>query len=187
MTELERQQRGLLDLVKNRGTVPDDGYLRQVAGSRELAMVREIALWWRITQIEGQCPFTARLLRRFDLLEAAIADYFSEHATSSFVEELSRDFLCAQRTHADPIVRAVSQFEYGLMEAHAGSAETFQVRWDRHPNSVLMALENGTELPPREFGGIYRMRIARDIPDLVSCIREGVEYASNRVERNVAR
>jgi hypothetical protein len=174
MTQLERQQRGLLDLVKNRGTVADDDYLRQVAGSRELAMVREIALWWRVTQIEGECPFTARLLRRLDLLEAAIGDYFSENATSSFVEELSRDFLRAQRTHADPIVRAVSQFEYALMAAKAGSTETFDVRWDRHPNSVLTALENGLEFPPREFGWVYRMRIARDITDLVTCIRESV-------------
>jgi hypothetical protein len=174
MTQLERQQRGLLDLVKNRGTVADDGYLRQVAGSRELAMVREIALWWRITQIEGQCPFTARLLRRLDLLEATIADYFSENATSSFVEELSRDFLRAQRAHGDPIVRAVSQFEYGLTEARAGSTETFEVRWDRHPSNVLTALENGWVLPPRESGWVYRMRIAHDIPDLVTCIRESV-------------
>jgi hypothetical protein len=174
VTQLERQQRGLLDLVKNRGSVADDGYLRQVAGSRELAMVREIALWWRITQIEGQCPFTARLLRRLDLLEAAIADYFSGNATPSFVEELSRDFLRAQRAHGDPIVRAVSQFEYGLIEARGGAPETFEVRWDRHPNSVLMALESGRELPPREFGWTYRMRIARDIPELVSCIRESL-------------
>jgi hypothetical protein len=135
-------------------------------------MVREIALWWRIAQVEAQCPFTARLLRRLDLLEAATTDYFCQNATSSFVEELSRDFLRAQRAHEDPIVRAVSQFEYGLIEAKAGSAETFEVRWDRHPSNVLTALENGWALPPREFGWIYRMRIARDAPDLVTCIRE---------------
>ena len=60
MTQLERQQRGLLDLIKNRGVPPEDPYLRQVANSRELEMVREIAIWWRAFQIEDQCRFTSR-------------------------------------------------------------------------------------------------------------------------------
>jgi len=61
MTQLEQQQRGLLNLIKNRGLPTDDVYLRQIAGSRELAMVREIAVWWRAFQIEDQCHFTSRL------------------------------------------------------------------------------------------------------------------------------
>ena len=47
MTPLEIQQRGLLDLIKSRGDPPADAYLRSVAGSPQLAMLRTIALWWR--------------------------------------------------------------------------------------------------------------------------------------------
>ena len=62
MTRLELYQRGLLDLVKKRGVAPEDPYLRHVAESRALVVVREIAVWWRVFQIEAQCRFTSRLL-----------------------------------------------------------------------------------------------------------------------------
>ncbi|MGA8533604.1 MAG: hypothetical protein WB615_05805 [Candidatus Tumulicola sp.] len=174
MTQLELRQRGLLDLVKNRGAIPDDAYLREVACSRELAIVREIALWWRTMQLEAQCRFTARLLKRLGVLDATVTSYFNANATSSFVEELSRDFLRSLRMHADPLVQAVSQFEYAFMEVHAASAEAFEVCWDRHPNDVFVALLKGTEFPPAELGRVYRMRIARDIPNLLTCSRESV-------------
>src|SRR2546430_17476346 len=59
MSSLERRQRGLLDLVKNRGSATGDPYLHRVANSRQLAMVRKIALWWRAVSLEAQCRLTA--------------------------------------------------------------------------------------------------------------------------------
>ena len=84
MTHLERQQRGLLNLIKNRGVSPDDPYLVHVAGSRELALVREIAVWWRAFQIEGQCRFTSRLLKRYQCFDTVVANYFNNNSTSPF-------------------------------------------------------------------------------------------------------
>ena len=84
---------GLLALIKGRGAPPDDPYLQRVAGSRELAMVREIALWWRTFQLEAQCRFTSRLLKRLGSFQALVAAYFDNNATSPFVEELSLGFL----------------------------------------------------------------------------------------------
>jgi hypothetical protein len=176
MTRLELQQRGLLDLVKNRGATPDDPYLRRVADSRGLAMVREIALWWRAFQLEGQCRFTSRLLKRMACFDALIAGYFNNNATSPFIEELSRDFLTSLRVHDDGLIRAVSQFEYAFLEVRAGSAGTFEIVWDRHPDLVFLALENGSELPIPEPGSRYRMRIGRDVPRTIACTRESAQY-----------
>jgi hypothetical protein len=172
MNSLERQQRGLLDLIKSRGAPPDDAYLAQVAHSPGLVMVREIALWWRAMQLNVQCRFTSRLLKRTNRFDAAVAAYFNAHTTSSFVEELSRDFLRTLQTDADVLVAATARFEYALMEARAGSSESFEICWDRDPDNVILALEQRSAIPPPDADWTYRMRVAADVPNLVRCARE---------------
>jgi hypothetical protein len=172
MTRLELQQRGLLDLIKGRGAPPDDPYLRRVAGSRELAMVREIAIWWRAFQLEAQCRFTSRLLKRLGCFDALVMTYFNNNPTSPFIEELSRDFLSSLCTHHDRLIRAVSQFEYAFLKAKGGSADTFEILWDRHPDLVFLALEKSSALPAPELGCLYRMRIDRDLAGMIACTRE---------------
>jgi hypothetical protein len=169
MTQLERQQRGLLNLIKNRGIPIDDDYLQQVAGSRELAVVREIAVWWRALQIEDQCHFTSRLLRHRQCFDTVVTNYFNNNSTSPFIEELSRDFLSSLHDHSDCLTRAVSQFELAVLKVRAGSHERFEVDWDRDPNRVILALEEGRGLPTPESGYLFRMRIAYDLPHMVVC------------------
>jgi len=172
MTSLERQQRGLLALLKGRDCAADDPYLQQVAGSRQLGMVREIAIWWRAFQIDVQCHFTSRLLKRLGLFDLHVAAYFDNHATSPFVEELSQGFLESLRMHDDSLVRVVSQFEYGFLKVRSGSNESFETLWDRHPDRVFLALENGSELPDSESGCHYRLHVALTLPRLFACSRE---------------
>lgn len=171
MTSLEQFQRGLLDLIKGR-PVPSDPYLQRVAASREIEMLREIAVWWRVFQIEAQCHFTSRMLKRLGCLNETVALYFSSNRTSPFVEELSRDFLQWLRTQHDPFVRLVADFELALLEVRAGSCEQFQVRWDRHPDLFFKSLESGGEFPAAEPDCCYRLTISRDLPALVECTRE---------------
>jgi hypothetical protein len=172
MTQLERQQRGLLALIKNQDVIIDDPYLGEVAGSLGLAMLREIAIWWRALQLEAQCRFTSRLLKRLGCFDAMVSTYFNCHPTSPFIEELSRSFLCSLHPHPDPLIRSVSQFEWAFMQARTGSAKSFEVPWDRHPDLVIVALDTGSELPAEDGEYRYRMRIGREIPALVSCTRE---------------
>lgn len=172
MMTLESYQRGLLDLVKNRGPYPEDAYLRRVADSPELRMVREIAIWWRIFALETQCHFTARLLTRLGCFDAMVASYFNSHLTSPFVEELSDGFLASLSAHEGALIRATAQFERAFLKVRSGSHEAFEVSWDRHPEHVLWAVEENRELPPAEHGYTYRMRISRDLRGLVACVRQ---------------
>ena len=172
MSVLEHRQRGLLDLVKNRGHVPRDPYLRQVANSRELTMVRKIALWWRAMSLEAQCRFTARLLKRLGCFDARVGDYFDRHATSPFIEELSLGFLASLHDHGDPLVRSIAQFERALLNIRSGSADTYEIEWDRNPDRVVLALERADELPACEPNCRYRMQVSRDLPGMVACSRE---------------
>jgi hypothetical protein len=171
---LEAHQRGLLDLIKNRGVSPVDPYLRQIQGSAQLAMLREIALWWRMFALEAQCRFTSRLLKRFGVFQETVAFYFDNHPTSPFVEELSVDFLRSLRAHPDPLLRAVSQSERALLQCKAGSGDAVEILWDRHPDRVFQALEDGGGLPPVEEGSIYRLTIDRELRGMVACTRDTV-------------
>jgi hypothetical protein len=177
MTPLEIHQRGLLDLIKGRGADgEDDPYLQRVAGSRELGMLREIALWWRKLHVERQCRFTSRLLKRLGKLDSLVSRYFRDNATSPFIEELALDFLRMLSAHPDRLIRAVSQFEFAFLQVRSGSAESFEVCWDRHPDLVIRALEEGADLPVADDEIVYRMRIGESVPGLFACKRESAAH-----------
>jgi len=172
MIRLELYQRGLLDLLKKRGATPDDPYLRCVAKSQALVIVREIAVWWRVFQIETQCRFTSCLLKHLRCFNEVVTSYFNSNQTSPFVEELSRDFLSSLRTHDLQLIRTVAEFEYALLEVRAGCAEHFEIVWDRHPDLLFQALDKEDELPAPEAECVYRMRIDRELPEMITCTRE---------------
>jgi hypothetical protein len=188
MSALERQQRGLLELVKQRFSVPADPYLRRVAVSQELVLVRKIALWWRAYALEAQCCFTTRLLKHLGCFDALVANYFDHNATSPYIEELSLAFLGSLHDHGDRLIRTMSRFEYALLATRAGSAVTHEIVWDRHPDLVILALETGGELPAREPGCRYRMRVARDLPHMIACIREStrLDHADSQLATGAA-
>jgi hypothetical protein len=70
------------------------------------------------------------------------------------------------------LVRSVAQFEFAFLDVYAGSQECHEVLWDRHPDSVFVALEDGSELPPAEPHYIYRMKICWNLLGMVCCSRE---------------
>jgi hypothetical protein len=172
VNSLEYRQKGLLDLIKGRRVDRSDPYLERVARCRELAMLSEIAVWWRKLHVASQCRFTARLLKRFGTFDTLVLQYFNNNATSPYIEELSLGFLSALGKHADTMVRAVSQFEWAFHKVRAGSGDRYEVCWDRHPAMFLCALAGAGELPGPEDGVLYRMKIGGDIPGLFECVRE---------------
>jgi hypothetical protein len=172
VNSLEYHQKGLLDLIKGRSPDKSDPYLERVAHCRELAMLREIAVWWRKLHLASQCRFTARLLKRLGVFDTLVSQYFDDNATSPYIEELSLGFLSTLGTHTDAMVRAVSQFEWAFHKVRARSVDLYEVCWDRHPAAFLCALAGDGELPAREDGVLYRMKIGGDIPGLFECVRE---------------
>ena len=158
MMTLEDLERGLVDAIKVRtaSTPPDP---RCVPVSSTLGVVRKTALVWRAFQLESQCPFTSRLLKRLGCFEAVMMDYFSHHGMWPDIEELSRNFLHSLRLDESALVRAVSQFELAALKAKAGCGEVFEILWDRDPDAVLAALQNDGALPAAETPDRYRVRI----------------------------
>ena len=174
MTLLERHQRGVLALIKNRDIPISDSYLERVAGSPGLAMLREIAIWWRALQLEAQCRFTSRLLKRLSRFDEMVLAYFNNNPSSPFIEELSRDFLDWLKSDRESLVRAVSQFELAFIQARAGASNSVEIEWDRHPDLVILALDTGSELPAEDTQFTYQMQVGSGIPVPVSCMRQRV-------------
>jgi len=171
MTPLETQQRGLLAIIKNRPVnTKADLWLELIAGSREAAMVSEIALWWRRFQIESQCRYTSRLLKRLEIYELEVKKYFESNSTSPYIEQLSTGFLRALTTHADPLVASVAKFELACLAVNE-SVKRSRIVWDRNPETTIRALDQLTELPPAEADHFYSMELGMDIPGRVACSR----------------
>ena len=168
---LERYQRGVLELVKGRDISLEDPHLQEVASSRGLAVMKTIAIWWRVFALESHCYFTSRALRRLGCFETMVTRYFREHPTSAFVEELSDGFLAWLAGEIEGTARCVIEFERAFLRARAGFGELVEVWWDQNPDSVFDALARGVALPPAEAGVSYRLRIGSDLPGLAECRR----------------
>jgi hypothetical protein len=169
MSGLAQSQDSMLRLIKGRPINTKDSYLQLVEDSGELAAIREIAIWWRTYQLERTCVHTARLMRHLGLFGRAVADFHAGTALSPFAEEAGRQFVAAMSGHADPLVASMAQFEAALLKVRAGSVGRYGIEWDRNPNDVFRALEQGEELPPSEGVPCYFLEVAANIPEMVCC------------------
>jgi hypothetical protein len=172
MLTLAQQQQGLLAILRGQAVeVEADPWLADVAQSDGLRMIRQIASWWQRFQIESQCRFTSRLMKRMGCFEEYAAAHFAEYPAPASIEELSSQFLSSLRGNENTLLRAVATLE--LLCITSGVAErTAIVYWDRDPNKVMDALNCGRGLPEAEAGVRYVLRMSPELPGGVSCVRE---------------
>jgi hypothetical protein len=166
--ELATLQRQLLGLIKFSYQVSeaDDPYIRTIAQSSHLQMVREIVLWWRAYSVERYCFFTATLLKRLDCFDDAVLAFVSTHSLSPFIEKLGPAFLDAMSDHADPLVASLAQFEHALIKVKKGDLTRYVVAFDHEPYVLLNSLLTGDPFDRAGTAGRYQAIIAHDIPDL---------------------
>jgi hypothetical protein len=137
-------------------------------------MIHSIAQWWQRFQIESQCRYTSRMMKRLGYFEQYVAEYFRIHPAPPSIEELSGRFLWSLRDHEDPVLRAVAQLELTCIQVSDERARGAIIYWDRNPNEVMDALDRFEPLPTREPGVRYILRMGPDLPDGVSCVREAI-------------
>jgi hypothetical protein len=170
--DLASQQRALLELVET-GSLPaasaDDPYLREVANSHGLRVVREIVARWETFDIRRSCPLTAAALDRSGRFDELV------HASSfgdggAFVESRSRLFLEEVARRESGVVGSVARFELALALVRRGDSRRHVVEWECDPAHLIEALAAGERaVEPRP--GRFRTVIAADLPGLVSIER----------------
>jgi hypothetical protein len=177
MLNLEQQQLGLLAMLRDRPTeLPSDPWLQSVAKSDGLKMIHRIAGWWQRFQIEGQCRYTSRLMKRLGCFEQYVEEYFNIHPTPPSIEELTSQFLSSVKQDNDPLLSSVAHFELACLRLNDEISSTDIVTWDRDPSQVLLALENFGTLPSPEPNVRFVMSLSASLPGSVSCVR--VELAN---------
>jgi hypothetical protein len=169
--ELGNHQRGILALLKRKEPAVYDNYLCHIAKADELALAREVVLWWHAFRVERYCPLTSGILKRLDLFEPAVEQVFCTTALSHFIEETGSAFLGAMREHPHPLVAAVTQFEEALLRVKLGDRKEYRIVWDCDPRAVLEALVNDTALEPLAWRGTWITLVAHDLPQMVQVLR----------------
>jgi hypothetical protein len=125
----------------------------------------------RSTEQQRACIHTVRVMTRLGLLGQAVAEFRTRSEASPFREEVGRQFVAKMSSHADPLVASMAQFETALRKVRDGSPGRYSTEWDRNPNDVFQALEEGADLPASEGMRCYFLEVSAEIPALVCCTR----------------
>jgi hypothetical protein len=179
-------QRGLRDLIKGRPTTAGHEYLRRVAASPALDIVREITTWWRALGLERFAPLTSALLRHEGRFDEIAYQLTVSADVSPFHDQLTASFLDTAAADADELVAAVARFERALHAiAHGGRPGTTTIEWPQDPYLVLDALLHGSAVP-RGGGETYRVDVAPSAEGAFTVTRSAtVPPSINRSELEV--
>ncbi len=173
MLSLQEQQEALRDILRGRPVdTRQDAWLAEVSQSPGLAIIRETIAWWQRFQIEMQCRYTSRLLKRKGVFTEAVAFCFSASPAAPSIEELAAQFLTWASTNEDSLLRAVAAFELACLVQNSAGAQPRSIEWDRSPTNALLALEESIEMPAPESGVRYVMHIGPDPRVGMTCVRE---------------
>jgi hypothetical protein len=171
VTPLERDQLGMLALLKGRTPVVASPFLANVQASPRLELTREVAVRWRMYQIESQFRYTSRLLKRSASFETRVRDYCSAQPVSPFIEVFAFEFVSSLDGAEEPLVRAVAKTERAMVSVRSGSKESFCIRWDRNPDAVFGALETCGPIPQVDPEFAYLLRVELALPGWLDCVR----------------
>lgn len=166
MTSLAEQQLTIRELIKGRfADTPDDPYLTRVAGSAGLAMIREIAIWWRAQNIEAGCIWTSLLLKRRGIFEQRVEVFFHRSLGSAFIEDTVEDFLSDFTHDADSLTAAVAAFELAVLKAKGGDDREFRITWDRPQNECSRILHREALCRQRTLASDLKLTCAAEFLD----------------------
>ena len=172
MTGLAEYQRSIRDLLKKRAiSTAHDPHLSEIAQSRELSLLRDIAVWWREMAVNENCAWTTGLLRKCGIFHQTVESFYCSENVSSYVERASEQFLALLSGHGDPLIASLAQFELAVFRVRQGDPQEYCIVWDRNPDDLFASLKSGGDLPPPEAEWRYHTRVSRQIPDLVCCDR----------------
>ena len=167
MMDLARQQTALLSLLKSGQSDDRDPYIRDVAASDHLAMLREIILAWRFFDIQRHCRLTATLLKQHTSFEEAVKSFAATPGLSPFPDQLAEVFLQQMGEGDDPIVSCVARFELYLTKVKLGDSAEYTIDWPTDPVKLITSLAQGGPVHPLTANELYRMKISRRYPGLV--------------------
>ena len=168
--DLSEHQRKLLGMIKGtyHPTGADEPYLQALTGSDSLSLVREIATWWRIYDLERYCALTSRLLKQRRVYETTVDRFVKTHAISPYINELGEAFLQDLSDSEDGLLAELAAFELALTRVKRGSPNTYTLLWQHDPTALLTSLVNETPVQDGAPQGDYRVTVSAGLPGMFS-------------------
>jgi len=167
--DLATHQRKLLGLIRSNYQVrpDDDPYFQKVSQSKDLEEARGNIFLWRVWVLERNSVLTFTLLKQRNLLKQVLDAFISQHNISPFRETQPPDFLEVLKSHNDPLIASVAQFELSLWKVRQGDPTTYTVSWSVEPHTILHNLAKNIPIDEgRAPKGDYRIIVSRDLPSL---------------------
>ena len=160
---LADEQRRIAALITGRAAEreDEDGYVAEVARSRQLALLREIALWWRSFAVDRYCPLTAAVLKQVGAFEGTVAGFVRSRDSSAFIEEVGGAFLeHVLRGPHDEMVLDVARLESALISVRFGDTAEYELEWSRDPRLILPRLVDGAPIEESAPSGRFLIRVS---------------------------
>lgn len=164
--DIAAHQRKLLGLIRStyQAGDSDDAYIQRVATSKDLEEAQRNIFLWRIYVLERTARLTFNLLKRRNLLEAALSSFIERHNISPFRETQAPAFLEEMSRHSDGLIAAVAQFELALSKVREGDMGRYAVQWNVEPHGILNSLAKDLPLEEDAPEGIYQILVSYDLP-----------------------
>jgi hypothetical protein len=168
--DLVDHQRKLLGMIKGtyQPTEEDEPYLQTLNDSDNLDLVREIATWWRIFDLERYCILTSRLLKQRGTYESTVDRFVKTHAISPFINELGEAFMQDLSGSDDSLLAEVAAFELALTRVKRGDKSNHIINWEHNPAIVLSSLANEIPIEAEIPGGHYRVTVSAGLQGMFS-------------------
>jgi len=165
--DLAAHQRALYELIHADSSAEhlSDSYLRKVAASDGLRVVRDILAHWQAFDVRRSCPLTARALGHLGQFEQVVREV--PFATAdAYLDSRSRLFLdhVARR---GGMIGSVARFERALIDVRRGERQPRTVEWDRDPTPIINGLLEGRWLAALAKRGRYQTVIDPSLAELV--------------------
>ena len=167
--DLAAHQRALLALIEGdqSSTDVDEEYLRDVAASDGLRVLREIVAHWEVYDIRRACPLTATALQGSGRFVEAVGAVRFE-GTSAFLDERVSVFLDNVADAEGGVIASIARFEQAIIDVRRGEPHRHVIEWDRNPAVVVNGLLEGRWLVDEAEPGHYRTIVDPALPGLVS-------------------
>ncbi|WP_448700985.1 hypothetical protein ACFGVR_02790 [Mucilaginibacter sp. AW1-3] len=137
---LSEIQTGLCDMIKSRQQSDGglDDYFVKVSRSDNLQLVKKIAQWWRMIQIEEFSVLTGNYLRAVNMLSTHISNFLETEKYSAFRNEVGFQFLnYLIRTKYDNMTTMLAELELNLIKQRLGNEVYYKKIWPIDPYQFI--------------------------------------------------
>lgn len=151
-----------------------DGYFVKVSRSDNLQLVKKIAQWWRMIQIEDFSVLTGNYLRAVNMLSTHIHDFLKTEKYSAFRNEVGFQFLnYLIRIGQDDMTTRLAELELNLIKQRLGNVLYYKKIWPVDPYGFIDHLiQNNYHPGTKLHEGRYLITVSSEFKDKVFSVKK---------------